>query len=54
MNSFFGIFMESWILRIACKVSEGLHVNFARYSKYSWFHIHSKNDFIAYIYIIFY
>ena len=34
-----------WILRVSCKVSEpeGLHVNFTRDPKYSWFHEPSKN-----------
>ena len=32
--------MESWKLWVSCK---GLHVNFARDPKYSWFHIPSKN-----------
>ena len=58
----FGVFMESWILRVCCKVSEA--------PKYSWFHasgasltlqetrsIHvsmsiPKIEFIAYIYIL--
>ena len=34
--------MESWILRVSCKVS-GLRVNFARDLKYSRFQEHSKN-----------
>ena len=43
--------MESWILRDSCKVSEGLHVNFARDRS-----IHDsmnipKIEFITYIYI---
>ena len=32
------MFMESWILRVSCKV-----IYFARDPKYSWFHEHSKN-----------
>ena len=37
------MFMESWILQVSCKESERLHLNFARDSKYSWLHEHSKN-----------
>ena len=33
----FGLFKESWILRVSCKASEALHLNFARDLKYSWF-----------------
>ena len=35
--------MESWILQVSCKANKGLHVSFARDTKYSWFHEHSKN-----------
>ena len=31
---------------------EGLHLNFARDPKYSWFHELPKFEFIAYIYIL--
>ena len=47
MNSIFGMFMESLILRVSCKVNvkpkEGLHVNFARDPEHSRFHEHSYN-----------
>ena len=46
------MFMESWILRVSCKVSEGLHVNFAGDPQYSWFREQIKIEFIAYIYIL--
>ena len=35
---------------VSSKVSEGLHVNFARDKKYSWIHAHTKIEYIAYIY----
>ena len=38
--------MESWILRVSCNVSEGLHANFARDPMNI-----PKNEFIA-IYIL--
>ena len=45
------MFMESWILRVSCKVNMKpfwLHINFARDPKYSWLYEHSKNwiDFL--------
>ena len=47
MNSIFGMFMESWKLRVSCKINVyfGLNVNFARDRdpKYSWFYEHSTN-----------
>ena len=52
MNSIFGLFMESWILRVSCEVSEA-HVNFAGDPKY--FHDsmnRPKIEFIAYIHIL--
>ena len=50
MNSIFGMFMESWILRVSCKLSEALTLKETR-------SIHDsmnrpKNEFIAYIYIL--
>ena len=47
MNSIFGMLVESWILRVSCKVSD---VIFARDPKYSM-NI-QKIEFIAYIYIL--
>ena len=32
---------------------DGLHVNFARDPKYSWFHEHPKIEFVAYINILY-
>ena len=52
MNSVFGLFMESWILRVSCEVSEA-HVNLARDPKYFYDSMHRpKIEFIAYIYIL--
>ena len=54
MNKIFGRFMESWILRVSCKVKpEGLHVNFAGDPKYSWFHEPYKNwSYCLYLHLI--
>ena len=58
MNSIFGMFMESWMLRVSCKVTvkseEGLHVNFARDPKYSWFHEPSKKLNLLHIFTFYY
>ena len=50
MNSIFEMFMESWILRVACKVIEGLTLQETR-SIHDSFNI-SKSEFIAYIHIL--
>ena len=50
------MFMESWILRVSCKVNmkpiKGFHVNFARDPKYSWFHEQAKIN-LDYLYLHF-
>ena len=42
MNSIFGMFMESWILRVSCKVNVSIHDSMNI----------PKIEFIAYIYIL--
>ena len=42
MNSFFGIFMESWILRVSLQETLSIHDSMNR----------PKIEFIAYIYIL--
>ena len=52
MNSIFGVFMESWIIRVSCKVGEALALTLQENRS-----IHDsmnlpKIEFIAYIYIL--
>ena len=53
MNSIFGMFMESWIIRVSCKVSEaaGFTLTLQETRGIHEFMNIPKIDFIAYIYI---
>ena len=58
------MFIESWILQVSCKVNDARMLtlqktwsiydfgSLAKSTKYSWFHEQTKNEFIAYIYIL--
>ena len=52
MNSIFGMFMELWILRVSCKVSEALLTLQETPSIYDSMNI-PKIEFITYIYSLY-
>ena len=54
MNSIFGMFMESWILRVSCKVSEGFTLTLQETQSINNSMNIPKIEFIAYIYILLY